>query len=869
MKIYKSQFKWLLAVLGHILMVIFVTTGVLTVAFAEDKKTEEHSDKKIRSKQRDELNKFLAQKTSKATQSSQQSKAPELAASVEAQTLLSVANEHPVQPELENNQLSQPIQTNAPDELLTSGIEIILLLDSSRSMTRTDPQRLREQGTKLLLSFLDKNDKIGIYHFGHEVKQVMPLQPLSKLDSNALEKLIHEIPTDGNFTDISLAVSKVLENFRLGDEKAMQAVILLSDGKQDASPSRGAKEELLNQLFNHDLINYRKNKIKLYSIAFSNEADREFLEKLAQKTGGISYFTPDVNTLHLKFSDLFLTLKRPQVVELENNLLNIDAGIDEVTFYINHVDDLNLHPQLIDPAGEIVGSANVPFGFKWFKGKLFDLITVRNPLVGTWQIEGIKNTKGSFATLITDLKLQTKMPDGPFKKGDQPLLYARFLQNGKLLVGDDLLKDVLFFSYKIVAEGTGEIVSEGDLNDLGEDGDTLVKDGLYTTTLNLKQVGKFKCVVIARSPTFVRQQILAFDVLDSYLQLSTKQLDGEEFFEVKLDEAIQDVQNLRVVLFVRDTTNAKVYPFQLSADTADKRRFKIAKSQVIAANIKDVVVYAKVKGKTAAGTVIDDISNVLNLKAIKQASAQPAPSAAQIAAQELGEKIIKSSSQNQPEQIKEEDIFTTQPVSKAATVVEPEEKTEPSKVVVPAKTETKIDFKFYILFVWLVFSFIAILSVVVVLAFYYLKASDKLGFKKLELSFDFSAFMNEFPIRDKKREAGEVEFKILSLLKKLKPAAEINSISQVQVAKNQIGENSQVQAEETWSLGDTKDTGEATPLTDAAAEIQETATTEEGETIVELKEEDSIKESKAEVKITETETQAPELNKLEVKEETE
>src|SRR5690606_15793206 len=120
------------------------------------------------------------------------------------------------------------------------------------------------------------------------------------------------------------------------------------------------------------------------------------LNRLAEQSDGISWYAPDVESIHLKFSDLFLALKKPQVAPLEGGGFEIDPTVREATFYINR-EGVTGDISLVAPMGEIYSSESFPPNVKWYRGKMFDVVTVASPLSGRWAIRGVENPAG-FAT---------------------------------------------------------------------------------------------------------------------------------------------------------------------------------------------------------------------------------------------------------------------------------------------------------------------------------------------------------------------------------------------------------------------------------------------------------------------------------------
>jgi uncharacterized protein (TIGR03503 family) len=432
-------------------------------------------------------------------------------------------------------------------------VDAVLVLDSSRSMTRTDPDRLRDEAAKLFLRFLGTGDRVAIVQFDREVKTISPLAEVNAASLANLDKAIESVPTEGGFTDLEAAIEEAMKILVLNARNdAQRTVILLSDGKMDPHPSRGTAEELTEKVRQIDLPQYHEKNIKLYAVAFSDEADKKLLSSFATDTGGISWFAPDPTTIHKKFSELFLTLKRPQVVALEGSGFEIDSSVREATFYITRKDDTQ-KIGLTDPRGTEINTLNIPAGIKWFSGNNFEVITISNPFPGRWAVTGVEDTEG-FATLLSDIKLQVRWPQSSFKLGDSVAVYARLTNSGKE-VEKNGLDEITFYTYKILDDDSGATWLTGALNDKGEDGDAKANDGIYSTTLKLDKEGDYQAWFAVTSPTFTRQQRVPFTVSSGIVTLKVVPPDeftgAKETVQAVLSKDPHEFKSLKVQLIAK------------------------------------------------------------------------------------------------------------------------------------------------------------------------------------------------------------------------------------------------------------------------------------------------------------------------------
>ncbi|RMG44734.1 MAG: VWA domain-containing protein [Candidatus Dadabacteria bacterium] len=215
-------------------------------------------------------------------------------------------------------------------------VDAVLLLDSSGSMRITDPGRLRDEGAKLFIQFLKFGDRVGIVEFDREGRVI---RPLTEFRQDILDSLGYDIGRVGNsglYTDIYAGLQtarKVLEESPRKD--ANKIIVLLSDGKMDPDPKNGSAEKLTDKLLNDLLPELKAEGIKVHTLSFSDQADKDLLSQIAAATDGMNWFTPTADKIHESYAELFLVVKKPQIVPLTSKGFRIDPDIQEATFYIN------------------------------------------------------------------------------------------------------------------------------------------------------------------------------------------------------------------------------------------------------------------------------------------------------------------------------------------------------------------------------------------------------------------------------------------------------------------------------------------------------------------------------------------------------
>ncbi|RIL08818.1 MAG: hypothetical protein DCC75_07975, partial [Proteobacteria bacterium] len=329
-------------------------------------------------------------------------------------------------------------------------------------------------------------------------------------------RLLDNVKSIGEYTDILSAVKRARDILQASQRSdAKQLVILMSDGKMEPIPSLGTSQHFARELLENVLPDMKARSLKVYTLAFSDDADKSLLSEIALATEAQNLFTPNADKIHQSFADLFLAVKKPQVIPLSGKGFPIDGDVREATFYINR--EGNNEVRLRDPKENVFSSSSSPPNIKWFKGEKFDVITVNAPDVGTWHVLDVSSQEG-FATLLTNLKLITDWPI-VLEAGEIAVLQAR-LYEGKKPVALPEMSGVIKYAFQITpTDRVAEPIIKEFLVDDGSKGDKIERDGIFSSRVKIEEPGEYKLRVLAKAPTFERQQQIPFRVKPPLLSL--------------------------------------------------------------------------------------------------------------------------------------------------------------------------------------------------------------------------------------------------------------------------------------------------------------------------------------------------------------
>lgn len=384
-----------------------------------------------------------------------------------------------------------------------SDMDVVLVIDSSGSMKKTDPQALRIPAAKLFISLLNENDRAGIISFSDKGYPIIPLTPVdSRENRDSLVNAAEKISSDGLYTNLNDALSKGLS--MLTDKRTPERnrfIILMSDGMMDVgNPDEDIR--LVSNMKDELAAKLEEEEVKVYTIAFTEQSDTKLLEKISKQTGGFYNLALTDKDFHLIFTSIFESLKGPDMLPVSENGFLIDGSIEEVTIVVTKSSPgtrIKLHA----PDGNGYSNKDRSTGIGWFASDNFDMITVQRPAEGKWEIlfSAGENNK---AYIITNLKLQTNF-DQLYSTFGDPLDIRIWLEKDGVTITEQAVLDKV----DIYLEMTGPDGNVSELKPFSKG------EGIFVRSVAPFTPGNYKLRIVARGNTFEREKAFVFNVADA------------------------------------------------------------------------------------------------------------------------------------------------------------------------------------------------------------------------------------------------------------------------------------------------------------------------------------------------------------------
>lgn len=167
--------------------------------------------------------------------------------------------------------------------------DVILVLDNSGSMKKNDPQFLLGQAVNEFISDLDDKTRLSIIIFDQNVKVAVPLTLVNDESRTTILDSLKQINYTGQYTDSPAAIERAIYDLKTnGRKEAKKLIVFMTDGivdtgnaEQDLEKARWLKQDLAAEAADED--------IQIFGIAFTDNADFQLIQSLAQQTDGEYY----------------------------------------------------------------------------------------------------------------------------------------------------------------------------------------------------------------------------------------------------------------------------------------------------------------------------------------------------------------------------------------------------------------------------------------------------------------------------------------------------------------------------------------------------------------------------------------------------
>src|SRR5664280_503046 len=265
-------------------------------------------------------------------------------------------------------------KVNELSSIKTTPLYVVLLMDASGSMKKTDPEGFRILASQAIISLLSSEDRIAIVEFGADAKIISDWKVASERSS--IFNLLNQIGNDGSFTDFRAGMETAMQLLKKAPPESDKVIFLLSYGVLDPNPysERYAPYNIqyrlaiqgknksdvrkINETYKNSLSPVakrmietnmlpvlKKDGVEVYCVGFSADADKEFLNYLADESSKIKteshYFYANravdlmetfVGLLHFWKNKIVLKSEQGNIAIGSRANIAMDAYLKDISF---------------------------------------------------------------------------------------------------------------------------------------------------------------------------------------------------------------------------------------------------------------------------------------------------------------------------------------------------------------------------------------------------------------------------------------------------------------------------------------------------------------------------------------------------------
>jgi len=409
-------------------------------------------------------------------------------------------------------------------------LDVAIIMDTSGSMSKNDPVKLRREAAKMFVELLDRKDRVSLVSFSGRAYPITRFLSLNeRKNEQKLLKSIDKLIANGKYTNLHDALLRGYELLTSKNKKGhAKHIILMSDGKMDLG-NEERNLRLLEKTLAELTPKLASKNIKVHTVAFTKKAYIPLLKLAADDTDGQFVLLNTPQGIHQVFETLFERTKLPEMLPLREDSFVLDNAVKEITIVASKFKP-HSNITLASPDGLDISKANHDETVKWFSAKQFDLITIKKPSKGYWLIKYSEG--GNKAYIISDFKLEATSTKKHAEPGSPLQIQAYLSKNNKKINRRAILRSTEFKAK--VTSPIGSVINNLLLDDGSEIGSER-KDGIYGISYAFELEGTYKVEITATGQTFDRKKTLFIDVASTNpnLPFAKAKAEREKLAELK------------------------------------------------------------------------------------------------------------------------------------------------------------------------------------------------------------------------------------------------------------------------------------------------------------------------------------------------
>jgi Ca-activated chloride channel family protein len=179
---------------------------------------------------------------------------------------------------------------------------VLLVLDNSGSMGEDNKLEQAKSGLRSFFSAAAPQDRIGLMKFSAKTQMLVPIRPFSQ-NKEPLRQALEQIAPEDDTALYQATVQGLDVVKQRADTSRINAVVLLTDGQDTAGGV--SVSQVVSRLEEEGRA--ETGAVRLYTIAYGGDADKDLLARFADATGGKPFEgdTTNIDSVYLSISSFF------------------------------------------------------------------------------------------------------------------------------------------------------------------------------------------------------------------------------------------------------------------------------------------------------------------------------------------------------------------------------------------------------------------------------------------------------------------------------------------------------------------------------------------------------------------------------------
>ena len=402
--------------------------------------------------------------------------------------------------------------------------DIRIVIDVSGSMKKTDPGNLRVAAMKLLNGLIPSGAKAGVWTFGKYVNMTVKWGLVDDKWRKLADIGAEKIHANAALTNIESALARSTKGWNKPDPDTRRNLILLTDGQVDISKDEAKNAKSRETILDKSVQRLQQLGVNVHTIALSKNADEVLLKRIALETSGSYEIAEKAEDLQRIFFTMFERAMEPDSISLDGNQFNIDSSIKEMTLLVFRKPGSSA--TYVYPPKSSAISAVRPGNTIWRRDDGYDLITIKKPRKGVWNIEADIDPDNRLM-VVTDLQLEVSGIPAYVTPTQQINISAALFNKATQIRKNNFLRFVDFKLIHTAAEEPKTNTALTHSKDRKQKGQYLHQfvEGL--------EEGKHSILVTADSRTFNRSKRIDIDV-QWPVKVSIQATDSPGIYELSI-----------------------------------------------------------------------------------------------------------------------------------------------------------------------------------------------------------------------------------------------------------------------------------------------------------------------------------------------